>query len=1044
MIGFAVRRPLAVVMGLGSLAALGIPSAWRMPVGLLPEVDFPRLEVSTDWPGASPEQVEMWISSPVEAAAHEVGGARSVRSVSWAGRSAVTVEFEPGKDMEFARLELAERLAALATRLPVGSRRPEIEWWVPDALAEAAWPLLVYTLAGPVTAGALREYAEQELVPGLSAVRGVGAVEVLGGTRREIRVRLDPERMAALGIELDAVRRALRSDLDLVDAGGLVRRRDLAFTVAIVDGPEEIADLEALVVEPGSSRGPPVRLGQIARVALTYAEPTELQRLNGDPAVTLDIRPLPGANAIATVDRVRERLGALAGRLPEGYRVVEDHDGSERIRDQVGGLRDRGLASIACVLLVLLAAFRRWPPALLVLGTIAASLLVTIDLMALAGLSLNLLTLAGLAMGIGLIDDNAIVVLEAIEARTAALAPSRREQGMVVRTAARQVVHPLIAASVTNLIVFVPFLYLQGDLRAYYVPFAMTVGLALLASLGVAFSLVPALAPRVSSPGNPEHVTRRAGVPGGAPRLRDLYRRAILRSVAHPRATVAAAFLLLAVSGWLFREEVPQGRTFAGLGDQDFVAVQITMPPGAGLDRTDEVARRIEARLSGQEQVDRYATRVGPGHASIHLAFPDSLTATGEPAAVRERLAAHARTIGGAVVGVYGFGPGFHGAGGGPPRYGLGLKGYDYRELDRLMGDLAGRLERYPRIRDVDPDRAGHWFDRQRETELVLVPDRSRLAAYGLPVADFVGRVAARTGGGTARGAVTLAGEPVDLSLAMSRVGEPDVEALLDLTLEAPTGTPLRVADVGRVRGRSTTGAIVREDQQYQRIVTYEFRGPRKLGDRVRDGVVAATALPPGFELETGRSFWEYEEGEKAELALVVALAVALVYMVTAALFESLRAPLVVLGAVPLALIGVFLLHVHTRETFTRESWIGVVMMAGIVVNNAILVVDRIGTLRRGGEGPALGLQEAAVRGTLDRVRPILMTTGTTVLGLLPLVLFGEPGTQGLWRTLALATMGGLVASTLLVLVTLPALYVVVNPKPAHEDRRLSVHPATR
>jgi multidrug efflux pump subunit AcrB len=493
--------------------------------------------------------------------------------------------------------------------------------------------------------------------------------------------------------------------------------------------------------------------------------------------------------------------------------------------------------------------------------------------------------------------------------------------------------------------------------------------------------------------------------------------------------TVVSAFLLLAVSAWLFWEEIPRGRTWAGLGDQTFLNVQIAMPPGAELERTDEIARRIESRLGEILEVDRYATRVGPGHASIHINFPDSLAATRVPLAVKERLVAHSRTFGGAAVGVYGFGPGFQGGGGGPPSYGLELKGYDYGELERIADDLTKRLKRFPRIREVDADAAGHWFERERETELVLTPDRERLAVYNFTAEELLERMAAYSGGEMTRDVAIVAGEEIDLSLKIEGAEKADVDALLDLALAKGARAPVRVGDLASVRGRTTTGRIVREDQQYERIVTYEFRGPRKLGDRVRDAVVAATVLPAGYELEAERSFWEYEEGEKGQLALVVALALALVYMVTAALFESLKAPLVVLAAVPLALIGVFLLYFLIDETFTREAWIGVVMMAGIVVNNAILVVDRIGALRRGADGPVLSLHEAAVRGTLDRVRPILMTTGTTVLGLLPLVLFTEPGTEGLWRALALATIGGLVASTLLVLVTIPALYVVVRPR---------------
>jgi multidrug efflux pump subunit AcrB len=1030
VIRFAIRRPLATVTVFAGLAALGIPSARRMPIELLPDVDHPRLEVSVGWPGASPEQVEALVSSPVEAAAQEVRGVRSVGSTSWPDRSAVTVEFEPATDMDFARLDLAERLSALSVDLPAGTLAPEIEPWVPGEFADATQPLLAYTVAGPGTLGALREYAQEELLPELAAVQGVGGVEVSGGSGRLVRVRLDPDRMAAFGIGPVDVRRSLASGLNVVEAGGSFRMRNLAFTLVVDDRAEGIADVEALVVEAGGSEKPAVRLGQIGEIALTYAEPRERHRLNGDPAVALYLHRLPGTNAVGVVDRVRERLERLETQLPIGYRVIEDYDGSEQIREQLAELRDRGLLSTACVLLVLLVAFRRWSPALLVLGTIAASVLVTLDLMALAGLSLNILTLSGLAMGVGIIDDNAIVVLESIEARRIGVAGASHEEEESTARAARKVVAPLIAASLTNLIVFLPFLYLQGELRAYYVPFAITVGLALLTGLVAAFSLVPALAAGVRPPPFPAGGSRRRSLWHG-PRLRprDPYGGAIVGAVRHRRVTVGSAFLLLAGSLWLFWEEVPRGRTWAGLGDQTFLNVQIRMPPGADLEQTDEIVRRIEIELARIPEVDRYDTRVGPGHASIQLTFPDSLAATRVPPAVREELVSHSRTLGGAVVRVYGFGPGFQGVEGGPPSYGLELKGYDYRELDRMIEELAERLRSFPRIRDVDPNAAGHWFDRERATELVLAPDRNRLSAYGLAAQDLLGMVAAHTRGDLTRETATVAGKEADVSLEIDRARETDVEAFLDLAPSVGAGAALRVRDVASVHERTTLGRIVREDQQYQRIVSWEFRGPRKLGDGVRDAVVEATLLPAGYGLEAKRTFWEYEKGEKGQLALVVALALALVYMVTAALFESLKAPLVVLATVPLALIGVFLLYVLTGEAFTREAWIGVVMMAGIVVNNAILVVDRVGALRQGADGPAMPLEEAAVRGTLERVRPILMTTGTTVLGLLPLVLFARPGSATLWTPIALAMIGGLLASTLLVLVTIPALYVMMKPR---------------
>lgn len=1023
MIRLAIRRPVATVMAFGCLAALGIPSALQMPLELLPDVEFPRLEVTSFWFGASPELVEGFVTSPIEAAAQQVQGVRSVASTSYPQRSSVTVEFVPGTDMEFARLELSERLSALARSLPAGADRPRVEPYVPDEFATESQALLIYTLAGPSVLGALRDHASDELAPELAAIGGVSGVNVVGGTERGLTVRLDPALLAAYGLTPDDIRQALASGLNVSETAATLRRNGLEVTVAIDDRAEGIEDVEALVLSPGGPDQPAVKLGDIADANLTYADPLDFHRLDGVPAISLYLYRQPGSNAVAVVDHVRERLDGIRADLPAGYRLIEEYDGSERIRGELGELRDRAILSAAAVFFVLLLAFRRWRPTLLAFGAIVVSVLVTLDLMALVGLSLNLLTLAGLAMGIGLIDDNAIVVLDAIEARQEDL-PGDRTQA--AESGTRRVVQPVLAATLTNLIVFVPFLYLQGELRAYYVPFAITVGLALLASLLVTFTLVPALRARTWAA--PDGGSAAPNVAAGARAAwpKRAYGAAIGWTVRHPWPTVGATFLLLAASTWLFVREVPRGRTWAGWGDETYLSIQISMPHGAELERTDQIARKVEAKLDAIPVIDRYVTRVRPEHAYIRVTFPDSAVATWAPLAVKDELVAYSHTFGGAEVRVYGFGPTFYGGGGAPPSYSLKLLGYGYEELGRLANDLSVRLRRFPRIRDVDPNASGFWFERDKETELVLRPDRERLAAYGLTARDLLSQVSAYTQGRLVRDVAVLSGEEVDLSVKIEGVEEADVERLMDLVVATDAGAPVKVSDVATIERRETMGRIIREDQQYQRVVAYEFRGPAKLGDRVRDAVLTATVLPSGYTIEAERSFWEYEEGEAKELALVVILAVALVYMVTAASFESLRAPLVVLASVPLALIGVFLLYFYTGETFTREAWIGVIMMAGIAVNNAILIVDRIGAFLRGDDGPALPLHEAAIRGTLERVRPILMTTGTTVFGLLPLVLFTDPGTESVWRALALATIGGLTASTLLVLVTIPALYVLV------------------
>jgi HAE1 family hydrophobic/amphiphilic exporter-1 len=801
-----------------------------------------------------------------------------------------------------------------------------------------------------------------------------------------------------------------------------LRRGHREWTVAIDDRAAGAADVEALVVRTGGPDTPALRLGDVARVAVTYAEARDYYRLDGVPAVSLFVYPEAGSNALRVADRVRARVTELERALPAGFRLIEHHDRTEKIRAELSSLGNRALLAAAVVLIVLLVAFRRPAPAALAFGSIVASVLIAAAFLWAGGLSLNLLTLAGLAMGLGLVVDNAIVVLAAIEARRARGEPASN----AAARGARQVALPIFAATATTLIVFVPFLYVQGEVRAYYVPFAWTVVATLAVSLLVALTAVPALAARM---GRREAVLASALQRAEPWRPRRVYRFVVGWTLRHPKITVTAVFVALALTGWLFWERVPRGRVWETFGEETYLSIRIEMPRGSELDHTDAIARGLEEKLVRIPEIERHITRAQPEYGHIHVTFPETLATTWVPAAIKEQLVAHSHEFGGAEVRVYGFGPSFYGGGGGPPSYSLELLGYDYRELERLALDLAARLRRIARIRDVDPNASGFWYEHDKETELVLAPDRARLAAHGLSVADFLDRASAAVQGRIAREVVEIGGGEVPLEVKLEGARGTDVEGLLAQVVSGPGGHPVRVADVAEVRPRETLGRIVREDQQYRRVVAWEFRGPTKLGDRVRDAVVEMTVLPTGYEIEKERSWWQYEEGETRQLVFVVALAVVLVFLVTAALFESLRAPVVVLSAVPLALIGVFILYWALGETFTREAWIGVVMMSGIVVNNAILVVDRIGALARGDEGPPLEIRQAALEGTLERVRPVLMTTVTTVLGLLPLVVATGEGASSLWRALALVTIGGLVASTLLVLTAIPALYVLIVPK---------------
>jgi HAE1 family hydrophobic/amphiphilic exporter-1 len=1030
VIDLSIKRPVATAAVYVALVALGAYSFRLIPVELLPDVDYPRLTVTASWGGASPEAMEAFVTAPLEAAAQQVKGVRKITSTSRANRrgtgstTEIDMEFDRRTRMDYARLDLSERYGTLRDELPPGVF-PVIQPYVPREFSEEEQRFLLFNLSGPYTFSRLAEIAEDEIEPVFGGIDGIADVLVWGGEEREVAVELDRAKLGALGIRPEAVDQRIR-DLSTLRAPGSLVLDGQQLTLAVRTRVSRVSELEDLVLLQRPEG--PVRLRDVGTVREQTADPQGYYRINGQPTVSILVSREPGTNAVRLAEAVKAEAEPLQIKLPPGVLLDLDIDQSEEIEKQLTDLRLRAIAAAIVIFLVLTLFLRSLGAVLVVFATIAFSVLIAVNMLYIGGFSLNVLTLAGLAWGFGLIVDNGIVVLENVE-RHSHLGKSRRQAAL---DGARQVVLPIIAATATTAIVLVPFLFLQGELRIYYLPLDFAVGFSIVASLFVAFTFVPTMASRIShwrarvygvpngnameggaGPGGPERQAR------PAPYYIRGYRALLHFALDHPLLITAVCLAALGGSWLLFDKHVTRGIRWSAFWGQDtYISINIRFPRGAGLERTDELARSFEAKIATLPEVERYETRVQPQFAYIYVTFPEELEQTQVPVAIKEQMVAYSYQFSGAEVRVYGFGPSFYGGGGSPPNYSLKILGYNYLEVQAIAEDLAERLKRFSRIQDVDPNASGMWYERDKEFEFFLTVDREALGAHDLSVQDLLGYVSTNLPSDRPRTQLLRVGaEEIPFAVKLAGYREFDFVDMSQLRIPTPGGSEVRLADVATVERRNVLSRILREDQQYQRTVAWEFRGPRKLGDLIRDAVVDATVLPPGYKIEEDER-WRWSEEEETAVYLAVIFAVLLIYMVTASLFESLAAPFVVLLTLPLVLIGVFLIFFYTDATFTRTAYIGAIMMAGIVVNNAILLVYHIGELRQ-----SLPTREAIVQGTLERVRPILMTTSTTVFGLLPLVLFAQSQDENIWNSLALATIGGLISSTIFVLVAIPVAY---------------------
>ncbi len=790
--------------------------------------------------------------------------------------------------------------------------------------------------------------------------------------------------------------------------------------MAVRSGVRDVADLRDRVLVGGVQRR--VRVSDVAAVRDTYEEPRALFRVDGLPAVGFEVVKEIGENTVRVTERVQAEIARLERFTPPGVRFVLEEDEGAEIRGHLADLRNRALGAAGALLVVLPLFLGSIRVAAIVLSTVALSVLAALCLIRVTGLGLNVQTLAGLAVGFGLAVDASIVVVESIHRKwgTGARAAMAAERG------AREAALPILASTATTLIVFVPFVYLQGELRVYYLPLALAAGAMLVASVVAAFSFTPSLTCWIleRGPGVAGPADLRLGV--------ELVRRTLRR----PWIAVGVAAVAFGASGLLFQRFVERKKAWGeGWGEETHLWVRIRMPRGSDPDRTDGLARALEARLAAMPRVAHFVTRVQGPVSWIRVEFPDSLENTPVPAAIRERIGALGLQISGAEIRAHGFGPSFYGDQAGPPAYGITVRGYDYGGVAEIAEALGERLASMPRVRMVDTD-AGFGFGAEPASEITLTVDRAALNRHGRTVSELVRRIGFAVADGSGGSVVRMGDEEVPYVVKLAGRREADVRSLRN-TVFADTdgGGLLRLGEVVRVEERDAPVRIRREDQQYRREVVYEFRGSRRRGDRQHAAVIASTRLPPGFSVEDrDRVRWDQKE-QGGQVRVVFALSVAMVYLVTGAFFESLRQPLCVLLTLPMALTGVFLVFWCTGATFSREAYIALVLTGGIVVNNSILLLDSVNRRRRvssarPGHRPR-SLAVAIVSGTIARVRPILMTTATTVLGLLPLVLLGPSPGSSPWNAMAYVLIGGLLSSTLLVLTVTPALYLLLEGKGA-------------
>lgn len=1001
MIKWAVSRP-AVVWATSIVIVLGgAVSFTKLALATRTEVELPRLSIGASWTGASAELMEMYVASPIESAIQGVRGVRKTRSTSREGTAEITAELDPRTDVQIARLSILERLEILAPEFPRGVSRPTVRNFVPQDLQEPT--LFTLTVTGPYTAGALQKLADDLLSPRLSAVAGISGVSAFGGTEFSVTIQYDAKLMRQLRVSPAALVGAVR-EARLIQSLGEEQRGVAELEVTLRDQPHAIEQLEDL---PVRGRGRVFRLGELATVRPEEDAQGRFNRINGQPAITIDITRQPSADAVKTAAALRVAIDELRPTLPPRVDIRIVNDESEELSEQLRDLLLRGAIAFAAVILVIAVMLRDVRAVALVMGSAAVAIAGTAFGLYVLGIPANMLTLAGLAMGIGILVQDGVVVTERL-----GTVPDTREARAA---AAARIAPAVMGATLTTIVVMIPFVYLQGNARAAFMPFAAAFTMALGWSVLSSLVMIPALAS-----GHRIHEST-------WPRSRRVYARMLGPLIRFRWVTVTFTVIMLAGLTWVFIKKVPR---FAfggfGFGQRTYVTAFLSFPRGSDPVTLDNAIRELEALAVSQPGVEQVRVRSqGTGAAVMQVLFTREHELTAIPLEMEERLTQRAVFIGGASVNVRGQGPGFSSGYGSSSMasFRIRVMGYSFAGVEQMATDIKERLERIPRVRNVDISTASGGM-REKAVGVAIEPDRAALARFGLTSDDFNRAVSREMRGQVGAQPLEIGGDEIPVNVKALGANNRSLDELREALLPTPDGGAVPIGAVSLVSERDLLSAIDREDQQYMRTVAYEFRGPNRLAQRTHDAFMKSISAPPGYKVEESNfSFFTPDDSEKG-LWLVFAVGVTLVILAVALVFDSVWATSIIFLSLPIALGGVILAFWVMKAAFTREAAVGVILVIGLAVHQAILVTDA-GLQRRRRNAlrgaPGLGRNQA-LRSALDRAGMVILITLTSMASLIPLAV--GTSTQDIFGAIALATAGGTIFGTLGAMFVVPALLV--------------------
>ena len=1025
----SLKNPVARFMFAAAIILLGLIAFSDLAIDLFPDISYPIISVQTDYTGASPQDIEMSITRPIEKRVSRIQNVRYVSSRSREGASNVTIEFYWGTDLDTASNDIQQSLNQILDHLPEDSSQPVIRKFDPSQIS-----VVVLSVTGPMDEYRLRELAEDVIAPRLESLKGVASASAFGGRIREIQVDVERAKLEGNNLSLDEISEAVHSGhMDL--PGGSLKTAQKEYGVRTLGRTPNVKDIEEIVVS--NHDGVRVRLRDVAKVKEGFEDRDTIASINGVKGVMIGVQKQIGGNTVSVVDTVLKALPQIQKDLPKGVKIQVVFDQSTFIRRSISNLQHEAIIGALLAVAIILIFLGSGTSTLIIAHSIPISIIATFVLLHFGKFTLNIMTLGGLALGVGRLVDDAIVVLENIN-RHIERGESPEEASY---KGAREVSKPVIAATITSIVVFIPLAFVKGVTALLFVQMAYTVAFSLMASLFDSLTLVPVLTAKFLKPKEERRKLSLAQkiYQKAQPiflKVDEHYQNVLQLTLAHRKTVVSGVVMVFLVTMSVFvlglTNVIPFiGTEFFPATDEGQFRVLVRLPVASAVEKTQAVASQVENIIFEEvPELKALSTRAGSGggmgggrFSGPHIGNAQAmLVDQSERNRSSEEIARTLRdkfkSIAGAIISVY--------AGGLVSRimtFGsddpidVEILGFDLNMGTLLAKEVEQILRGVQGVTDIQVGRE----EGLPEYQVRIRQDRA--ATMGVTTSRMADVIKTAIGGNESSVYVDpITGREHKVRVRLREEDRSKLEDLRRLPIPVQGGKVVPLENVAELVQAFSPTQIERKYQQRIVHVTANTSG-RDLGSIAQETEkkISEMKIPEGFTVSLKGARLEQQEAFRMLLFALI-LAIVLIYMVLASQFGSLLHPFLIMFSVPLGFIGVVWALFVTGNTLSVISFIGIIMMVGVVVSNAILLVDYINRLREEG----VELKEAIVQAGRIRLRPILMTTLTTICGLIPMALGLGEGAEAN-ASLAISVIGGLAVSTFLTLVFLPTLYMIVE-----------------